>query len=40
MALVRLKILVVRARGWWLAIGLVALPIILAACNNGGGNGY
>ena len=40
MALVRLKILVVRSRGWWLAIGLAALPIILAACNNGGGNGY
>jgi hypothetical protein len=40
MVLIRLKILVVRARGWWLAIGLAALPIILAACNNSGGNGY
>jgi hypothetical protein len=27
----------IRARAWWLA--LAALPLILAACNNGGGGG-
>ena len=40
MAPIKFRILSVRTRGWWLAIGLAALPLILAACNSGGGNGY
>ncbi len=34
------RILWIRARGWWLAVFVVALPLVLAACNNSGGSGY
>jgi hypothetical protein len=30
----------IRARGWWLAVFVAALPLVLAACTNGGGSGY
>jgi hypothetical protein len=34
------RIVWIRARGWWLAVFVAALPLVLAACNNGGGSGY
>ncbi len=34
------RIVWIRTRGWWLALLVGLLPLVLAACNNGGGSGY
>ena len=34
------RIVWIRARGWWLAVFVGLMPLVLAACKNGGGSGY